>query len=495
MLILFFLQVFLRVNQEKKTGESLEKKAEEENKKAVLEDLSEEKGVSQKREKESILRVLLKTGDYKDYFHKKIVVAAKEPLKIQGGDEEYILPAGKEAEFDIKSRILKTSRVCISPKEEGRIYVKSIKRSSGIPAYPGKLWIEKTKEGLLLVNEVGIEQYLCGVVNSEMSEGYPIEALKAQAVCARTYAFHQKDVQALAAFHADMDDSTSYQVYMNQKENKKTSQAVRETTGEVLAYQGKLSDIFYFSTSCGATSTASEIWNGEGKRKYLTGKIQEKKEEEKSAEEFQKEEKFKEFLKKNTGGKKDEIKTWDSDSAWYRWETKLSFSQIQKNLEEKLPECVTKYPENIKVKMKSGTYVSMPVQKIGKIGEVKVEKRGTGGIVTELKITGSEKTIRISTEFLIRKLLAPGEEIHRGDGQSVEGMELLPSAFFCLEKQEDGYCIFGGGYGHGTGMSQNGAGKMAQEGKTYKEILSYYFNGCEIRSVPPGAAASWNGGK
>lgn len=497
--LLFFIQVFLRVEKRNEIGgEALGEKAEEENRKAAKAgDCTLQGGGFPGKEEDSSLRILLKTDDYKDYFHKKIIVAAKEPLRIQGGEEEYILPAGEEAEFCIDSKILEKSEVCISTKregEEGRIFVKSIQRNGGIPAYPGKLWIEKTKEGLLLVNETGMEQYLCGVVNSEMPQSYPMEALKAQAVCARTYAFHQKDAQALAAYHADMDDSTAYQVYMNQKETKKTSRAVSETMGEVLSYQGELSDIFYFSTSCGATSTASEIWNGAGKRKYLTGKIQEKKEGEHSAEELKEEGRFKEFLEKNPGGKNDEIKTWDSKASWYRWETKLTFGQIEKNLEQKLSECVKKSPENIKVKMKSGTYVSMPVSSVGKVEKVQVEKRGTGGIVTALRITGNEKTIRVSTEFVIRKLLASGE-ILRADGQLVEGMELLPSAFFYMEEEKDGYHITGGGYGHGTGMSQNGAGRMAEEGKTYKEILSYYFDGCDIITVPHADVFSWNDGK
>lgn len=493
-LVLFLVQVFLKMGKENpKDFSDLEKKVQEENQEAVMEKNQEN------QEETSMLRVLLRTDDYKDIFHKSIVVSAKEDLVIQGGEEEYILPAGEEAEFHPESEILENPRVCISRKKEGgggRIFVKSIKRSGGVPAYPGRLWIEKTKEGLLLVNEVELEQYLCGVVNSEMPASYDLEALKAQAVCARTYAKVQKNQKTLAAYHADMDDSTAYQVYMNQEEKKKTSRAVRETEGEVLTYQGALAETFYFSTSCGATSTADEIWNGRGKRAYLTGKIQAKGDEGISAGELREEKKFMEFLTKNNGGKKDEIETWDCSYPWYRWETRLSMEQLSRNLEGKLKECYEKHPENIKTKMKSGKYVSMPVSSVGKVEEAEVKKRGTGGIVTEFLVTGSKKTIRISTEFVIRLLLAPeGEAVIRADGFSVENLGLLPSAFFCLKKEKDGYRILGGGYGHGTGMSQNGAEKMAQEGKTYKEILNYYFTGCEVTAVPGGAGISSTGGK
>ena len=94
------------------------------------------------------------------------------------------------------------------------------------------------------------------------------------------------------------------------------------------------------------------------------------------------------------------------------------------------------------------------------------------------------------SEYDIRSVLAPlGAEIIRQDGSSVKGGKLLPSAYFTMEEQTDtagvwtGYQIKGGGYGHGVGMSQNGAKGMADTGKTYEEILNYFYQEVELGQV------------
>ncbi len=102
-----------------------------------------------------------------------------------------------------------------------------------------------------MVNELLLEEYLYAVVPSEMPASYPLEALKAQAVCARTYAYARILHAGLPEYGAHVDDSTSYQVYNNILENAQTTKAVRETKGELLYYGEELADTYYYSTSCG----------------------------------------------------------------------------------------------------------------------------------------------------------------------------------------------------------------------------------------------------
>ena len=83
----------------------------------------------------------------------------------------------------------------------------------------------------------------------------------------------------------------------------------------------------------------------------------------------------------------------------------------------------------------------------------------------------------VNTELLIKKQ----------DGSDMTGTAALPSAFISVEKRtaEDGSIVFrvyGGGFGHGVGMSQNGAHSMAKAGKTYKDILDFFYHGAEIRT-------------
>ena len=76
----------------------------------------------------------------------------------------------------------------------------------------------------------------------------------------------------------------------------------------------------------------------------------------------------------------------------------------------------------------------------------------------------------------------------RQDGTQVESASLLPSAYLVMDIEKEGECvvgysIFGGGYGHGVGMSQNGARAMAGAGKNCGEILSFFYPGCEIKKI------------
>ena len=93
------------------------------------------------------------------------------------------------------------------------IAVESVARNSGIPVYEGALEIWPVQEGFYLVNDLPFETYLKYVVPSEMPSGYSMEALKAQAVCARTYACKQLQSFDFPACEAHVDDSVIYQVY------------------------------------------------------------------------------------------------------------------------------------------------------------------------------------------------------------------------------------------------------------------------------------------
>jgi len=95
----------------------------------------------------------------------------------------------------------------------------------------------------------------------------------------------------------------------------------------------------------------------------------------------------------------------------------------------------------------------------------------------------------IQTEYNIRYILNDGSSaVRRADGSTVSSPTLLPSAFICLETEHDGeylasYRIYGGGYGHGIGMSQNGAKNMAESGFTYEEILKTYYKESEVEKL------------
>ena len=97
-----------------------------------------------------------------------------------------------------------------------------------------------------------------------MPASYEKEALKAQAVCARTYAYRQIQGNAYGQYGAHVDDSTNFQVYNNISTSERTDQAVNETCGQMLFYNDKPIEAFYYSTSCGHGADGS-VWGNEGR--------------------------------------------------------------------------------------------------------------------------------------------------------------------------------------------------------------------------------------
>ena len=109
-------------------------------------------------------------------------------------------------------------------------------------------------------------------------------------------------------------------------------------------------------------------------------------------------------------------------------------------------------------------------------------KRGAGDVALELTVKGSQNSATIKTENKIRTALGgTGYNIEKQDGSIVKSTKLLPSAFFTIAKSGENYIIEGGGYGHGIGMSQNGANEMAKTGKTYRDILQFFYQGAKVK--------------
>ena len=142
-------------------------------------------------------------------------------------------------------------KITIQPKDGGKITVHSIKRQDRTPSYRGEITLLPKKNGFLVRNSLPLEQYLYAVVPSELSTSNGMEALRAQAVCARTYANNQIAAHRYKKYHADLEDSTACQVYNNIPEDKQSKKAVDTTKDQVLTSDGKRIQTYYYSTSWG----------------------------------------------------------------------------------------------------------------------------------------------------------------------------------------------------------------------------------------------------
>ena len=433
-----------------------------------------------KDEKMENIRVLIKNSNFDGYYHEKIEGRANVDMELIYGEEKVEISAGETFSIYPDSEYFVTNRIYLVPKAlTGRTVFTNIERNNGGQGYYGVFELEKREEGILLINEVLLEEYLYAVVPSEMPGYYPLEALKAQAISARTYAYDKMIHCGLSSYGANLDDSATYQVYNNIKENANTITAVKETRGQLLYAGNGLAGTYYYSTSCGF-GTDGTIWNTNNTNimPYLQAKEMTMKTASYTPEELQTEEGFQKFISKvNTSH-------FEAKESWYRWT--YEHENVEK-IAEKLKSRLEKYPNYVSTSKDGGSFGKEPLEDDFIITDIQVKSRGVGGTIEELLVTTDKGNILVKNEYHVRAVLADGESkaMLQNDNTYACG-NLLPSAFFAIEvKKEDervtGIKLFGGGFGHGVGMSQNGAKNLADMGYDAKEILEFYYEGCQVK--------------
>lgn len=417
------------------------------------------------------IKVLLH-GEIGDIFHEEVRVTATENYMVIIDGIEKSCSAGKEISFTKDMGVARIS--C----PEGKIKILSMKRASGYPEYRGEISVFSYEEGFLLRNELQLEEYLYGVVSSEMPASYPKEALKAQAVCARTYAIYQMEQAYYGEYGAHVDDTVNSQVYNNVKETESTKNAVQETEGQYLSYEGSPIPSYFYSTSCGVTSDVKDVWIGEGKSPvYLTGRFQGPSEKgtdyfnEKDVD-YSSEKAFRDFIKN------DQSECFEKEEPWFRWSGSISYDDLTEHVEKNLRSWLKGSPAYYRVEGDE--------KSLGEITQVSVESRSKGGVIKSLSLTGEKGILFVTGEYQIRKVLCPEETTVTLKGGNIKKCTMLPSGYFTVEQkegEEEVVLITGGGYGHGVGMSQNGAKALAELGKTSEEILEFYYLNTVILEV------------
>lgn len=433
------------------------------------------------------IRVLIKNNDFSGYSHEEIKVSCDTDFTITYGKAEEVkadtFEAGETVVIGKDSDYFKGQRVVITPEAlSGKIKLLHLNRSQGIPEYRGSIELTKEDGDIFIVNEVLLEEYLYSVVPSEMPASYPSEALKAQAVCARTYAYAKMLHSPLAWYGAHVDDSTAYQVYNNIAEKAEATKAVKETAGMLLAYEEDLVGAYYYSTSCGFGTTA-EVWKGGNEDiPYLQSKDIGSEQGEYTAQNLTEEEAFAEFIRET------EENDFEKEEDWYRWSYTVEEINSE-TIEERLKKRFEANGQLVLTLNTDGEYESKKIKNIGKIQDVYVEKRNPGGVADELIIVAENAQMKVISEYNIRYVLNDGEtKVIRQDGSEVASASLLPSAFCVISVEEKdgnvvGYTVTGGGYGHGVGMSQNGAKSMAAQGWNYEDILTFFYDGSGLKSM------------
>ena len=369
------------------------------------------------------IRVLMKNGN--DIFHPQVYVKKKSDGTIVN-----INTYMNEAE--LTRYTLEDAQGLIVCDKDGKALEE---------VFEGKLHFYLEPQGIVIVNEVSMETYLKYVLPSEMPRNFGEEALKAQAVCARTYAYVHMNNQSYAKYGANIDDTTNFQAYHNTYRTEETDAAVMATVGEVATCNGELISCYYFSTSPGVTNNITS-WGGE-ESEYIACSGFEFSE----GLDLTKDEDFSRFMTQ-------QVVSYDAVSNFYRWKAVLDISSVREK--EK-----------------------------GALKAVTVKKRNEAGYVTELELSFEKQSQILKKENEIRKALGKYlQEVILQNEQVRTDLSMLPSACFEVLVNADGQIVLrGGGSGHGIGMSQYGARGMAENGHSYKEILDYYYENIVVKKL------------
>jgi len=288
--------------------------------------------------------------------------------------------------------------------------------------------------GIDLINLVGMEGYLEGVVPHEIGDpgADAYGAVEAQAIAARTYALAR--VRRNDDRPYDVEAGVADQVYRgHEKESRLASSAVRDTRGLVLEYDGNLCDTYYSATCGGHTSDIRRVWPDRPSAPYLYGRPD----------------------RADDGGP-----SFCAGARNFRWRYTFSGHELGAMIRRTLP-----------------PVLGIPASRVGDLVDLRILDRSRSGRVHTLQIVTSTGTFTVQDDAIRRVIML---NVSRG--------RILPSTLFDIETVTAGGRIgrasfVGGGNGHGVGMCQNGAIGMARRGYTYSMILDHYYPGTELKSA------------
>ena len=320
--------------------------------------------------------------------------------------------------------------------------------------FNGSLRLVVESDQITAINELPVERYLTSVISSEMSATSSLQLLKAHAVISRSwllaqmekrrqlqdgtansfFSFTRKDDELIrwydredhSIFDVCADDHCQRYQGITNADNPSVVEAIRQTRGQILMYDGQICDA-RFSKSCGGKTEEFQYCWEDTPKPYLVSV---------------------DCPFCNTRERRilqQVLNDYDQETPdFYRWTVEYS--------REELSELV-----NRKLKMDLGEIVNI----------VPLE-RGKSGRIWKLQIVGSKRTFTIGKELEIRRTLS---ETH------------LYSSAFDVECQGDRFILHGKGWGHGVGLCQIGAAVMGEEGRSYDDILLYYYHNAEIKKI------------
>lgn len=335
----------------------------------------------------------------------------------------------------------------------------------GSRSYRGRIEIGRYggKRTVTAVNVVPLEEYLYGVVPCEMPASWHLEALKGQAVCARSFALVK------AGYHAQTDTKRGYRIEDTEQsqvyggitfEHMRSNAAVDATKGETLCYENRTVAGYYFAASGGHTENSEDVWG---------------------------------FAIPYLQGVPDIYETNPSKKPWSVTLNQEEFTKLLLSggenvgmVQEVTGEITTASGRVYRLKVKGGlSTVSLSTSALRNVLQLASTKFKvvTSDTVPDA-VTVQGKNTLIETTIHESYVISGNKTVQKAEGLTEQYVVLSADNLtnFPAKAPEEGeYLLAGMGSGHGVGMSQSGAKGMAEHGFTYKEILEHYYTGISVR--------------
>ena len=369
--------------------------------------------------------------------------------------------------------------------DENGMYIAESERDN---LYAGDLTVTRNEDGgLRPVLSIRIEDYLCGVVAYEMSDSWPLEALKAQAVAARTYAMQRKWNAGDRDY--DLVDTTADQVYKGlDSDYKNVQQAVEDTEGVVGTYNGGFATCYYTASNGGTVALPSDVWSGSGDYGYLA-----RRDDPYDLANPNSMVNSLHFSRSCEGSPR--LKAMLLDAA----DVALADTGYE---DLRIEEILSITPAEEKAEG-SRMYTKLRfLLKMSRSEMVYMAAEGDPGAPMDATDSPAANQALFSIDYLRRlRLLAPFElvpvRMDIADPVEVEldvyaqikdeldlGLNGSDYELVSVLEEGDGYTIQLRRFGHGVGMSQRGAQRMAGvEGMSWTEILSFYYPGMTLEKI------------
>ena len=385
---------------------------------------------------------------------------------VRGGQQELLLPDGASVSILLREHQLILFHEGLSVSLGQRLSLLRQDSSGVFPGirfnlqrgfYPGDLSLTVENETLLPVLTLPLETYLRGVVPYEMGDSFPLEALKAQAVCARTYALNH--ISAGAAW--DVTDTTNDQVFRGLPDPEGTgAQAVQETAGLVLTWQGSLITAWYSASNGGQTELPAHVWGGSSPGCFVM-----------------------------------QDDPWDlenPESVTRSCALNKDGSALPQGFQRLLRKAALDVPA---YRDFIPSEEAFRIDRLISLELISPRFSAPSRLMTQLRVSfEAPPLLPVSADS------ADDSDLHIEDllPQTVftVTLDLFPEALFALglsiygadnelvtlAESDTSFTLTSRRYGHGVGLSQRGAQQMAEAGgKAFHEILSFYYPGAEIK--------------